>query len=76
MRTFLFDFGAGVAGVGRHCVELSNPDEISHGENNENNMCFAAACRAASSHTRDDARTADRNAVARLGNRQGEALNF
>jgi hypothetical protein len=26
--------------------------------------------------TRDDARTADRNAVARLGNRQGEALNY
>ncbi|MEH2608862.1 hypothetical protein [Bradyrhizobium sp. AZCC 1693] len=45
MRTFLFEFGADVAGVGRHCVELGNPDEISHGENNENNMCFAAAQR-------------------------------
>jgi len=43
MRTFLFDFGAGVAGVGRHCVGLGNPDETSHGGNNENNMCFAAA---------------------------------
>ena len=43
IRTFLFDFGAGVAGVGRHCVGLGNPDETSHGGNNENNMCFAAA---------------------------------
>ncbi len=47
MRTFLFEFGAGVAGVGRHCVELGNPDEMSHGENNENNMCLAAAARRA-----------------------------
>jgi hypothetical protein len=50
MRTFLLDFGAGVAGIGRHCVELGSPDEISRGENNENNMCFAAACRSARLH--------------------------
>jgi hypothetical protein len=32
MRTFLFDFGAGVAGVGRHCAEIGNPDDIARRE--------------------------------------------
>ena len=76
MRTFLLDFGAGVAGVGRDCAELGSPDDIVRREITR--IICASPPLSAAQRARIHGMIREQRIEMRLrlGIRQQEALNF